>query len=124
MTGSADAQNRVTLMGTGVAGGTLVLTGVLAADGKSISNTTYTVNGGSCAFVKPADATSQAYADISGTYTGSFTDPDGDVIPVSASLTQNTTPDVNGNFQMSGTGTFGGGNNPCFVSPTPVHRRR
>ena len=120
VTGSADARNNLTLTASNVAGGTLKLTGVLAADGKSITNSSYVVTGGSCAFAKPADATSQSYADITGNYTGSFTDPDGDQIAVSAALSQATTPDTNGNFTMSGTGTFGGGNNPCFQSPTPV----
>ena len=120
VTGSADARNNLTLTASNFAGGTLKLTGVLAANGKSISNTSYTVTGGSCAFAQPADATSQAYADITGTYTGSFTDPDGDQIAVSAALSQAATPDTNGDFTMTGSGTFAAGNNPCFHSPTPV----
>ncbi len=120
VTGSADAHNKLTLTGANVGGGTLTLTGTLAADGKTLSNTTYMVNGGSCAFASPADATAQSYANISGNYTGSFVDSDGDQIPVSATLNQQGSPDTNGNFQMTGSGTFGGGSNPCFVSPTPV----
>lgn len=120
VTGSADAHNKLTLTGTNVAGGTLTLTGTLAADGKSVTGTTYTVSGGSCAFATPADATAQSYASITGNYAGGFIDADGDHIPVTVTLTQQGSPDVNGNFQMTGSGTFAGGSNPCFQSPTPV----
>ena len=50
VTGSADANKLVTLTGTGLAGGTLTIAGTLAADGRSLTNATYNVTGGTCAF--------------------------------------------------------------------------
>ncbi len=116
--GSANAANLVTLTGAGVAGGTLKVTGTLAADGKSLSNAAYTVVGGSCAFTAKAQAVADAYSPITGTYTGNFSDANGQVIAIVANLSQTPGSDPNGNFQLSGTATFP--NNPCFVSPVSI----
>ena len=118
VTGSADANNLVTLTGTGVAGGTLTITGTLAANGKSLTDATYNVTGGTCAFSAPAAITANDYAPITGNYTGSFSDPDGHLLNIAATLTQTPASDPNGNFQLSGTATFP--NNPCFNSPVSV----
>jgi hypothetical protein len=118
LTGAADAKNNVKLTGANFAGGTLTLTGTLAADGKSISGASYNVVGGSCAFTQAVAATAQSFANISGTYNGSFSDPDGNVITISSSLTQTPASDTDGNFQLSGTATLP--NNPCFNSPVAV----
>lgn len=117
VSGGADLKNVVILTG-GLAGGTLTVTGNLSDDGKSLSNTTYNVTGGTCAFTQAAAASAQAYADITGTYTGNFTTSGGDVIPVVANLTQAADSDGNGNFTLSGSGTFP--YNPCFNSPVSV----
>ncbi len=118
LTGAADAKNAVTLTGANVAGGTLTVSGTLAADGKSLTGASYNVVGGSCAFAQAATATAQAYAPISGTFNGSFSDPDGHLLDVSAALSQTPASDTSGNYQLSGTGTFG--SNPCFNSPVTV----
>jgi hypothetical protein len=118
VTGSADAQNNVTLNGANVKGGTLTVTGTVAADGKSLTNAAYTVTGGTCAFSAEAAAQAQDFSSITGTYAGSFSDPDGQVISITASLTQTPSSDTSGNFQLSGTGTFPA--NPCFSSPVSV----
>lgn len=115
--GSVAAGQAVTLAGK-VGGGTLTITGTLAADGKSLTNAVYSVTGGSCATSAKVSATAQAYADISGNYTGSFGDSDGQVIAISATLTQTPSSDTDGNYQLSGTGTFP--NNPCFSSPVSI----
>ena len=115
--GSANAQNVVTLSGA-VAGGTLTLSGTLATDGKSLTNATYNVTGGSCAFTAPVTAMAQSYASIAGNYTGSFSDPGGNVINITAQLSQTPASDTDGNFQLSGTGTFP--SNPCFNSPVTI----
>ncbi len=117
LTGAADAHQMVTLSGA-VAGGKLSITGSLAADGRSIGNAAYTVVGGSCAFAAPAVATVNAYSSITGNYTGGFSDANGQVITIAASLTQNPSSDPNGNFQLSGTATFP--NNTCFNSPVSI----
>lgn len=113
VSGSADKTGLLTLTGP-VAGGTLTLTGTLSADGKSLSNASYNVKGGSCAFAKPATATAQSFTPINGTYNGSFTDPDGAVATVSANLTQSPSTTTTGNYTLSGTATLP--NNPCFSS--------
>jgi hypothetical protein len=114
MMGSANAKSEVTLTGTNPVGGKLTVTGTLAADGKSLTNAAYSVSGGSCAMAQPADASGQQYA-MSANYAGTFSDSDGQVIALTATLSQSSTPDQNGNFTLSGTGTFP--SNPCFNSP-------
>ena len=117
VSGTTAAENLLTLTGK-VGGGTLTISGTLAADGKSLTAATYNVTGGSCAFSAKAAATAQAYSSVTGTYSGSFSDSGGQVITVVADLTQTPESDTDGNFTLSGTGTFP--NNPCFSSPVTV----
>lgn len=117
LTGQAYATNAVTLTGA-LAGGVLTIAGNLAADGKSLTQTTYNVTGGPCAFASQADATAQAYSSVTGTYAGTLSDSSGPVISITASLTQTSAPDANGNFQISGTGSFP--DSSCFSSPVSV----
>ena len=118
LTGSANAQNAIALTGANFAGGTLTVQGTLASDGKSFSNASYNVVGGSCALAQDVPADAQSYADISGNYAGSFSDPGGNVLSITSTLSQNPTGNSNGNFQLSGTATLP--NNPCFISPVTV----
>ena len=118
VSGSADSKMHVTLTSTGFAGGTLTINGTLAADGKSLNDATYNVNGGACAFAAPATATAQSYSSITGNYTGSMTDGQGNTLTLNAVLTQTPESDTDGNFQLSGTGTFP--SNPCFNSPVSI----
>ncbi len=118
LTGSADAANHVTLTGVNLAGGMLTLSGTLATDGRSMANVTYKVSGGTCAFAAAANATAQSFSSITGNYTGTFSDPDGQVLTITAMLTQTPASDTSGNFQLSGTGTLG--TNPCFSSPATI----
>lgn len=117
LTGSADAANALSLTGASLAGGTLTISGTLAADGKSIQGAHYMVTGGTCAFAA-ALATAQAFSSITGNYTGTFSDSYGQVLSISAMLTQTPAADGTGNFQLSGTGTLG--TNPCFASPATI----
>ena len=117
LTGSAGAANAVTLTGA-LAGGTVKIAGTLAADGRSINGASYTVVGGSCAFAAPAMAVANAYSPVTGTFTGGFSDANGQVISIAATLTQNPASDPSGNFQLSGTATFP--NNACFNSPVSI----
>ncbi len=118
LTGSVDAANQITLSGANLAGGSLKIAGTLAADGKSITNATYLVSGGTCAFTAAAVATAQSFSSINGNFTGTFSDPYGQVLSITAMLTQTPASDPNGNFQLSGTGTLG--TNPCFTSPATI----
>lgn len=117
LAGTADDKNAVTLTGK-VAGGTLTVTGTLSADGKSLSDATYSVAGGSCATTAKVQALAQAFQPIAGTYAGTFSDPDGQVVQISAALTQSPQSDVDGNFTLSGTATLP--NNPCFPTNVPI----
>jgi hypothetical protein len=83
----------------------------------SITNATYTVTGGACAFASArlAPTTATQLQPISGTYTGTFNDSFHDTIPVTATLTQGAQPDANGIFHVTGSATFPG--NPCLPSP-------
>lgn len=117
LSGAADARNAITLSGD-LAGGTLSIAGTLAADGRSITNATYNVTGGGCAFSAAVPALAQSYSSITGNYSGTFSDPQGQVITLTASLTQTPASDTSGNFQLSGTANVAA--NPCFVNPVSV----
>lgn len=119
VTGSADANNLLTLTGP-VGGGTLTLTGTLASDGKSLTNATYSVNGGTCSQTS-LHANAQQYADITGTYLGKFYDSDSATTPIfqmTANLTQSPASDTDGNFTATGQMTMG--QNPCYSVPTAL----
>ena len=121
VSGSADPNGNVTLSGTGLAGGTLTVTGTLAPDGKSLTSAQYNVAGGTCAFAHPADATAQQYADITGTYNGTFFDQASNgqpILTMTAQLTQSPAGDTDGNFTLTGTGQVA--QNPCFPTPPQV----
>ncbi len=111
VSGKADSNNLLTLTGP-VAGGTLTVSGTLAADGKSLSSATYNVVGGSCALAQKVQAVAQAFSPMQGNYAGAFADADGNIAQVTANLSQSTTPDANGNFTLAGTATVA--SNPCF----------
>jgi hypothetical protein len=83
-----------------------------------LTNATYNVTGGTCALSAAVPATAQDYSSITGNYTGTFSDPDGNVITIASTLTQTPASDSNGNFQLSGSATFP--SNPCFNSPVTV----
>ncbi len=117
VTGNTDSKGVTTLTGP-VAGGTLTITGTLASDGRSLTNATVNVTGGQCAFATAAQASVQNFSSVTGSYVGTFSDSKGPVMNVTASLAQSPDGDTNGNFTLSGTGSFG--TNPCFVSPVPV----
>lgn len=117
VTGSTDSSGLVTLSGA-VAGGTLTVSGKVASDGRSLSGATYNVRGGQCAFVQAAQATVQNYSSVTGSYNGSFYDPYGRVITLTANLTQSPAGDTTGNFQLSGTASLG--QNGCFGNPVTV----
>lgn len=116
LTGAEDKDSNVTLSGA-LAGGTLTVTGTLAADGRSLTNAAYSVKGGSCAGSKAA-ATVQNYAAVNGNYAGNFADTAGQVAQVTANFSQSTTPDASGNFTLAGTASVS--NNPCFPTSLPV----
>jgi hypothetical protein len=119
-TGAVDAQGNVSLTSSAFNGSVLKLTGQLSADGKSRSNASYFVSGGSCGFPAVAGAaavpmTATQYAPISGNYAGSFTDSDGYSLAVTATLTQTSDPDANGVYHLSGNASFP--TNPCLNAP-------
>ena len=119
LTGSTSSKNLVTLTGR-VAGGALTVTGTLAENGKSLTAATYSITGGACALPAKVQAVAQAFAPITGTYSGNFADIDGQIAQVTADFSQSTTPDPEGNFTLAGTATVS--NNPCFPSTIPISK--
>lgn len=116
VTGAASAKGMVTLSGP-LAGGTITVTGSLAPDGRSLTGATYNVAGGSCGFAKAADATARVYMPISGAYTGTFRDSDGQIATVQATLNQSPDANGDGNYTLSGSATP---NNACFSATVPL----
>lgn len=114
--GAADKSGNVTLSGP-LAGGTLTVTGTLAADGKSLEDASYTVAGGTCALATSAKATAEAYSSLNGTYAGNFSDSAGQVATVQATFSQSS-PNANGDYTISGSATPV--NNPCFTGTVPL----
>ena len=116
VSGFADSSGTFTLSGP-LAKGTLTVSGTLAADGRSLENASYNVVGGSCALASAVKASAQAYSSLSGSYTGSFQDTDGQVATVQATFTQSS-PNTNGDYTISGVATPV--NNPCFTGTVPL----
>ena len=116
VSGKADSTGLFTLSGP-VAGGSLTVTGTLSADGQSLSDASYNVTGGACAFVAPADAQAQVYMPISGAYTGTFQDADGRIATVQATLNQSADANGDGNYTLTGTAAP---SNPCFSASVPI----
>lgn len=114
VSGTITSQNGIVLTGA-LANGTLTVTGMLAADGKSLTNATYNVTGGACALAQTVQATAQAFTPITGSYKGNFADGDGNIAQVTAVFSQSPTSDANGNFTLAGTASVTN-NNPCFPS--------
>jgi hypothetical protein len=97
-----------------VAGGTLTVQGVLAADGRSMGETWYQVEGGNCA-LSPAQGVAQNYKAVTGKYTGSFKDASGLVSNLTVNLSQSPQADALGNYSLSGQGAFTAF--PCLTNP-------
>ena len=116
VSGSADRTGLLTLTGP-LSGGTLTITGTLSSDGRSLTEATYNVAGGSCGFATPAIAMGQVYTPISGMYAGVFNDGDGQIAAVQATLNQSADADGDGNYTLSGSATP---NNACFSAAVPI----
>jgi hypothetical protein len=106
----------MTLTGS-LAGGTLTLQGVMSVDGTSWVLPWYSVSGGSCA-VPGVVSIGQNYKPVTGTYTGSFQDSNGLKTNLAANLTQSSQPDANGNYSLTGQGTFTAF--PCLREPAQL----
>ena len=117
LSGSEDSSGIATFRGP-LGGGVLTISGSLAKDGRSLTDATYTVTGGTCAFAKPANATAQAYMPISGNYQGTFADADGQVGQIYATLNQSPDANGDGNYTLTGTATLP--NNPYFPNSVSI----
>ena len=96
-----------------LAGGTFTLQGVLAADGQSMEEASYKVVGGTCPFPW-VSTTAQSYKAVNGNFTGVFKDNSGLSTQLTATLTQSLQPDANGNYSLSGQGSFS--EFPCLAN--------
>ena len=113
LTGSVSGNNALTLVSQPFGGTTLVLQGEVAATGNAIGGATWSFKGGSCGSLGQMNVAATDYSQISGQYSGNFTDTSGNSLPVEATLLQTTQPNANGQFTLSGTATFP--SNTCFV---------
>lgn len=113
LSGFVSGSNRVTLVSQPFGETKLTLRGDLAPGGKSILDASWTFAGGSCADLGSATVTATNYTQINGTYNGTFIDAGNNQIQVTATLTQTSQPDANGQYHLSGSATFP--NNPCFT---------
>lgn len=118
LTGSVDSNNDLTLVSSPFGGTTLTIKGQLAANGLGMAGANWAFAGGSCAALGTANVTATNYAQIGGTYQGTFLDASGNQLPVSALLQQTSQPDGNGQFSLSGTAEFP--SNTCFVQQPSV----
>ncbi len=119
VSGSADAKGAVKLTGT-VAGGTVTITGTLAADGKSLSDAAYGIVGGACALPADVPAVATSFTPVNGTYNGSFINQNSQPVldNVVATLSQSPASDTSGNYTLSGNVTLP--QNACFTSGQPL----
>lgn len=115
MAGTLNGFGQLTLVSQPFDGTVLTIKGEIPAGASKLTQTTLTFKGGSCGSLGARPADSTQYSQINGTYTGSFVDAGGDQLPVTATLTQTTQPDSNGQFHLSGSASFP--NNPCFSQP-------
>lgn len=113
LSGSVDALNNLTLVSSPFNGTTLTLRGQIAANGQAMTAASWRFAGGECGQLGAENVTATDYSAISGTYSGSFTDTDGNSLPVSALLEQTTQPNSDGQFTLSGTAQFP--SNTCFA---------
>jgi hypothetical protein len=116
--GSLDEHNVLPLTSAPFASGSILRLIGTVNSGNRLEVSTYTITGGTCAFSAGAtsiSATAHLLQPVSGTYQGTFTDSEGDSLPITATLTQTTQPDSNGVFHVSGGATFD--SNECISSP-------
>jgi hypothetical protein len=118
LTGSVGGNNQMMLVSSPFNGTTLTLQGQVTPNGTGIAAAKWSFAGGNCGALGTANVTATNYAEIDGTYTGTFVDASGNDLAVSALLEQTTQPDLNGQFSLSGTTTFP--SNSCFVDQPSV----
>lgn len=123
VSGTIDAEGRLRLSGQDDAERGFAVSGIVGADQRSLVDPNVSMTG-SCPINVVAHAvhaednagtTGQQYQAVTGSYTGSFTDTDGDSLPVQATLSQPTSPDANGIYHLTGRATFAGVT--CLSSP-------
>jgi hypothetical protein len=124
VTGTVDAQRKVSFASTDLPGGTLAVSGTLATDGKSIASPSYSVVGGTCGFTQPATPVVNGglspvaqFTLPTGSYSGNVTtgDPDNPTVPVTATVTtSNASPDGS-MYDLTGKIAFIGNAAQCVV---------
>ena len=90
----------------------LTFRGMLAQDGKSLGGLTVAASGAGCRLPASQKITAQVYAPAHGAYAGSFVGADGESTPVTATLSQSSTPGPGGSYALSGSVSFP--NSPCL----------
>lgn len=116
VTGTVDADGNLKLANSAAGHPVFAMTGTVA--GQTISNGSFAITNGSCS---PAGtATGTEYLPLNGSYAGSLTsEVTGQSFPISAVLTQNSTPNADGYLSLAGTVTMSG--YPCMTAGTPLN---
>lgn len=114
VTGSIDASNNLTLS-LPIGGGTATISATIGSNPETAATGSFQIAGGTCA-MSAVSMTITEYAPVTGTYTGSFTNmQNGTLDPVTAVLTQSTTPTADGVFPLTGTVSLTGACNASFA---------
>ena len=115
--GSVTKESILTLKTAPLAGGAvLILKGQISADGKSTSDASLASSGDGCTISETTGLKGQVYAPASGSYSGTFVGSDGDSSPVTAILTQSSSPGGGGSYTLSGSVSFPA--SPCLATAT------
>ena len=115
MAGTLNGSGQLKLVSQPFNGTVLTIKAEVQQGTSTLTKTSLTFTGGNCGSLGAQAATTTQYAQINGTYAGTFVDAGGNSGAVTSVLTQTTQPDANGTFHLSGSSTFA--NNPCFSQP-------
>jgi hypothetical protein len=111
VTGTVTSAGALSLTSSPVVGQTFSLAGTVTNG--TLTDGTYSVSGG-CGAGEHGTITGFAVPSFTGTYKGTFTSVSGVKIGATITMTQTSTPDSDGFFEINGTAAFSG--SPCFTS--------
>lgn len=114
-TGTINSQGQLSVTSNNVQSKVISVTATVSPDGKTIANGTYSIAGTACAAGDHGTVTGFLVQPFTGTFSGAFTSSGG-TASVSANITQSSTANANGLYQLTGSVAFSA--TPCFTSAT------
>lgn len=114
LTGTISSGGALTLAGESAKGVSVKIGGTLATDRHSLENPALAAVGAACSgatphlsgLARPRDGvgiTAQQYQPVSGTFSGTLTDVDGDSFPLTTTVSEIAQPDTDGTYHIQGT---------------------